>query len=106
MPTKEEDPEHGYRDDGVVNGNSSDSSQESEQKAGNDLEVDPSKNTGSAGNNDPFGDERNSEVKYRTMTWWSVEFSVCYNHSTDRMFTGKQEWVCNPGSRLRTTILY
>ena len=76
MPTKEEDPEHGYRDDGIVNGNSNNPSQESKEKAGHDLEVGPSKRTGSAGKNDPFGDERTSEVKYRTMTWWSVAFST------------------------------
>lgn len=27
---------------------------------------------------DPFGDESNSEVKYRTMAWWSVLLLRCF----------------------------
>lgn len=30
------------------------------------------KPTSSADKNDPFGDESNSEVKYRTMHWWQA----------------------------------
>ncbi len=30
------------------------------------------KSHGSKGKDDPFGDETNSEVKYRTMAWWLV----------------------------------
>lgn len=30
----------------------------------------PRNSVGYEGKNDPFGDESNSEVKYRTMEWW------------------------------------
>ena len=62
------DYKHGYADDGVLNGNGS--SQDYDEKAGSDLEVAPSKSKGSMAKDDPFGDETNSEVKYRTMAWW------------------------------------
>jgi hypothetical protein len=29
---------------------------------------------------DPFGDETNNEVKYRTMTWWQVAVTMMYVH--------------------------
>ena len=64
--------EHGHGDDGFVNGNAVYSGQTYDEKPGSDLEVNPSNSQGSMGRNDPFGDETNSEVKYRTMTWWSV----------------------------------
>ena len=63
---------NGYGDDGFVNGNGDYSGQTYDEKPGSDLEVNPSNSQGSMGRNDPFGDETNSEVKYRTMTWWSV----------------------------------
>ena len=64
--------ENGYGDDGLVNGNGNSPGQTYDEKPGNDLEVNPSNSEGSTGREDPFGDETNSEVKYRTMTWWSV----------------------------------
>ena len=70
--------EHDYGDDGPVNGNANAngngnySGQTYDEKPGSDLEVNPSNSEGSTGKDDPFGDETNSEVKYRTMTWWSV----------------------------------
>lgn len=68
--------EHDYGDDGPVNGNGNGngnySGQTYDEKPGSDLEVNPSNSEGSTGKDDPFGDETNSEVKYRTMTWWSV----------------------------------
>lgn len=30
----------------------------------------PEKSRSTAHDDDPFGDEENSEVKYRTLTWW------------------------------------
>lgn len=64
------DYKHGYGGDGLVNGNSS--SQDYDEKARSDFEVVPSKSKGSMGKDDPFGDETNSEVKYRTMAWWQA----------------------------------
>ncbi|KAJ5714278.1 uncharacterized protein N7483_011459 [Penicillium malachiteum] len=32
------------------------------------------KDEGSLPSQDPFGDETNVGMKYRTMTWWSVKF--------------------------------
>lgn len=61
---------HGCGGDGIVNSNGNYSSQVYDAKAGSDLEDGPSKSKGSMGKNDPFGDETNSEVKYRTMAWW------------------------------------
>ena len=66
------DQEHGHGDDGLVNGNGTYLSQTDDEKLGSDLEVNPSNNEDSTGQDDPFGDETNSDVKYRTMTWWSV----------------------------------
>ena len=68
--------EHGDADDGLVNGNGNYSGQIDEEKPGSDLEVNPSTSEGSTGKDDPFGDETNAEVKYRTMTWWSVTSRV------------------------------
>ena len=64
--------EHGYGDDGLVNGNGNSSDHKGDETPGSDLEVNPSDSEGSTGKDDPFGDETNSEVKYKTMTWWSV----------------------------------
>ena len=64
--------ENGHGDDGFVNGNGDYSGQTYDEKPGSDLEVNRSNSQVSMGRNDPFGDETNSEVKYRTMTWWSV----------------------------------
>ena len=89
MATKEH--EHGYGDDGLVDGNGNPPSQEYDEMVGSDLEVGPSKGKGSVGKDDPFGDETNSEVKYRTMAWWSVASASIYTYqSADSMFTGKQ----------------
>lgn len=45
------------------------------EKVGNDVEGGQREARNSSGDSekeDPFGDESNSEVKYRTMAWWSV----------------------------------
>ena len=64
--------EHGDGDNGFVNGNDNYSGQAYDEKPGSDLEVNHSNSDVSTGRGDPFGDETNSEVKYRTLTWWSV----------------------------------
>ncbi len=53
----------------LINSHGDHSSQDDE-KFNNDLEVGPAKSKRSVGKEDPFGDETNSEVKYRTMAWW------------------------------------
>lgn len=68
MTANEHKQDHG--DDGVVNRNGS--SQGHDDKAGSDLEVGASKSKGDARKEDPFGDETNAEVKYRTMSWWQA----------------------------------
>ena len=60
--------QRGYGDGGLVVGHGS--SQDYNEKSGSDLEVGPSKSKGSLRNEDPFGDETDSEVKYRTLAWW------------------------------------
>ena len=60
--------EHGYGDDGLVSG--SRSSQDHNEKASSDLKVPPSSSRGFKGKADPFGNETNADVKYRTMAWW------------------------------------
>ena len=60
--------EHGYGDDALVSG--SRSSQDDNEKASGDLEVAPSSSRGFKGKANPFGDETNADVKYRTMAWW------------------------------------
>lgn len=64
--------EHGYAEDGLVHGNGNHSDQTYDEKPGSDLEVNPSNSVDSTAKDDPFGDETDSEVKYRTMSWWSV----------------------------------
>ena len=59
-------------DDGIFSSTGNVSTQDHNEKISNDLEVSRSRNNGSVGDDDPFGDETNAEVKYRTMTWWSV----------------------------------
>ena len=68
MAVKEHEQGHG--DISSLNGNGDDSSHNYDEKPGSDPEAGPSKISRSQA--DPFGDERNSEVKYRTLTWWSV----------------------------------
>lgn len=82
------DYKHGYGGDGLVNGNSS--SQDYDEKARSDFEVVPSKSKGSMGKDDPFGDETNSEVKYRTMAWWSVASSEFQAYLTTRLIACSQ----------------
>ena len=90
MATKEH--EHGYGDEDLVKGDVKYSSQVYDEKPGSDPEVNPSSGEGSAGKDDPFGDETNSDIKYRTMTWWSVVSSgFKIDHSADRILTGKQQ---------------
>ena len=60
--------EHGSGDDGLVKGIRS--SQDDNEKASDDLEVASSSSRGVKGKADPFGDETNADVKYRTMAWW------------------------------------
>ena len=64
--------EHSYSDDVHVDENGNCSSQVYDEKPGNNLQVNASNREGSTGKLDPFGDETNAEIKYRTMAWWSV----------------------------------
>lgn len=46
---------------------------DSNEKVSDDVEggqAEPRNSVGSKEKEDPFGDESNSEVKYRTMAWW------------------------------------
>lgn len=61
-----------YGKDGVVDANGNDSNQDHNGKGGSDLEVGPSKTKSSMGKDDPFGDETNSGIKYRSMAWWQA----------------------------------
>ena len=61
---------HGYGHNGVFNGNGLYLSQDYDERAVGDLEVNLSKPQASTRKDDPFGDETNSDVKYRTMAWW------------------------------------
>lgn len=90
-----EEHEHGYGNgngnDGLDTRNGNNSSPDYNEKADSDLEVAPSTSQASTGKGDPFGDETNSEVKYRTMTWWSVPRSKLHTyHSAHSIFSGKQ----------------
>lgn len=65
----------GYRhgdisDDGVLEEKEYQPQHNSEERYSGDAEKGPTKNVGYKGKDDPFGDETNSEVKYRTMAWW------------------------------------
>lgn len=43
------------------------------EKVSDDVEggrIEPRSSIGSKEKEDPFGDESNSEIKYRTMAWW------------------------------------
>ena len=81
-----------YGDNGVVNGNGYNSSQDFDERASGDLEVNSPKPQASKKKDDPFGDETKAEVKYRTMAWWLVGFpELPTNDSADSMFTGKLE---------------
>ena len=56
--------EEGVKDNDVYDSN---------EKVRGDVEggrAEPRNSVGSKGKEDPFGDEENSEVKYRTMAWW------------------------------------
>lgn len=86
-----EEHKHGYGQDDLETANGNYSSQDYKEKAGSDLEVAPSTSKVSIGKDDPFGDETNSEVKYRTMTWWLVLCSKLHTcRSAHCMFSGKQ----------------
>ena len=68
--------EYVYNNDGS-NGNHSD--QEHNEKPSNDVESSPS--NGSMNKKDPFGDEKNSEIKYRTLAWWLVASFRVHDYS-------------------------
>ena len=69
--------ENVYNDNGS-NGNHS--NQKHNEDPSSDVEV--SLSNGSMNKKDPFGDEENSEVKYRTLAWWLVaSFRVHDQHS-------------------------
>lgn len=72
MATAQHEQEHFSGDDGIVSSTGNVSTQDHIEKISSDLEIARPKNNGSVGKDDPFGDETNSEVKYRTMEWWSV----------------------------------
>ncbi len=59
----------GYEDNGVINGKGRQPESGSERD-GHDTERGQSRAIGYKGKDEPFGDETNSEVKYRTMAWW------------------------------------
>ena len=42
----------------------------SDERYSGDAEKAPARAIGYKGKDDPFGDEKNSEVKYKTMAWW------------------------------------
>ncbi|CAF9914605.1 hypothetical protein IMSHALPRED_001958 [Imshaugia aleurites] len=65
---------HSSGDNSVVDGsgNSNNSSQDYDDKASSDVEVAPSQSEGSMRRDEPFGDETNSELKYRIMAWWQA----------------------------------
>lgn len=56
---------------------------DSKEKVSDDLEgrAEPRSSVGSKEKEDPFGDESNSEVKYRTMAWWWVPLFYCRSES-------------------------
>ena len=64
---------HGHDDNGLSNTNDDPSSQIDCEKSSNDLEVGSTKR--SVPTEDTFRDETDSEVKYKTMAWWSVACS-------------------------------
>jgi hypothetical protein len=52
----------------------------SERGTSHDVETTPQiseKKRSGAHDDDPFGDESNSDVKYRTLRWWYVCSSLC-----------------------------
>ena len=60
----------------------------SNRTASNDVETRPSvseKRRSGAHDDDPFGDEENSEVKYRTLRWWSVSTQEPLKSTVDTM---------------------
>lgn len=63
-----------YEDNGVVNGNGNGNclGQDPDKMADSNLEVNPPKSEDSTKKDHPFGNETNSEIKYRTLTWWLV----------------------------------
>lgn len=76
--------------DGVVNGSDNYLRQDYDERAGSDLEVNSPIPQASDKKDDPFGDETNSEVKYRTMAWWLVVSpKLPSNDSANNMLTGK-----------------
>ncbi|KAL9127413.1 MAG: hypothetical protein Q9217_003709 [Psora testacea] len=60
----------GYEDEGTATDHAYQYSYE--ERHPNDTEKGPSNTVGYKGKDDPFGDETNSEVKYRTMHWWQA----------------------------------
>lgn len=59
---------------------------DSNEKVSDDVEVgqeEPRNIPGHQEKEDPFGDESNSEVKYRTMAWWSVALSPNISRRAD-----------------------
>ena len=84
---------HSSGDNSVVDGsgNSNNSSQDYDDKASSDVEVALSQSEGSMRRDEPFGDETNSELKYRIMAWWSAP-SPKFILLTQliEIFTGKQ----------------
>ncbi|KAL6714821.1 hypothetical protein ACLMJK_007081 [Lecanora helva] len=63
----------GYGDNGIVDDQGYKPEYGSDEKYGSDdAEKGPSRAIGYKGKDDPFGDETNSEVKYRTMAWWQA----------------------------------
>ena len=57
-------------DDGVLNNGDYQPAYSSNEGYNGDAEKGPKVAVEYNGKEDPFGDETNSEVKYRTMAWW------------------------------------
>ena len=60
----------GYSGDGVLSDQEYQRGYGGDEKHSSDAEKGPSRAIGYKGKDDPFGDETNAEVKYRTMAWW------------------------------------
>lgn len=68
---------HSYGEDSIVNANDNYSNPDYNAKGGSDPEIGPSKTKSPVLKTDPFGDETNSEVKYKSMAWWLVTYPKC-----------------------------
>lgn len=80
-----------YGDQSVVISNGNYLGQQISRRAGSDLEVNSPESKDSTTKDEPFGDETNSEVKYKTMTWWLVA-SPGFPSKTGLMISSQAMW--------------